>query len=107
MRKVAESIAYSPTTPYLYFKNKADRLIAVSTEGFSGDRAHRYLRAMAIECIRQSKFRQVDIYTIGQMSWSIMYGVTSLLVANLDFQWVEEDAQIDMPSATTLEGILA
>ncbi len=30
MRKVAEKIEYSPTTIYLYFKNKTDLLIAIS-----------------------------------------------------------------------------
>ena len=144
MRKVADRIEYSPTTIYLYFKNKADLLSALSEKtlhhlldtleglskdtgdpvmalrkaaktyvefglthpqdyeltfiirphhqrglgleaGSGGERAFHYLRPMVNECIRQKKFRQVDIETAGQALWSAMHGVTSLLIAYPDF----------------------
>lgn len=58
MRKLADKIGYSPTTIYLYFKNKDDLLFAISEEFFARFFAElRHIRAVSrdpIETLRQA-----------------------------------------------------
>ena len=164
MRKVAEMIEYSPTTIYLYYKDKADLLDSVCKEtllnllntldllrkdksdpvetlrksgkayvefglkypqdykltfvvrpqfqkglglqeGSVGEKVFNYLRTMVSECIRQKKFRQVDVETTGQVLWSAVHGVTLLLIDFPDFPWTEKDKLIDMVIHTMIEGL--
>ena len=166
MRKIAHKIQYSPTTIYLYFKDKAELLDAVCQEtllkllntlemlkrgksdpveglrkserayvefglkyphdykltfvirpqyqkglglkeGSVGERVFNYLRAMVSECIRQKKFRQVDVETTGQALWSAVHGVTLLLIDFPDFPWAEREQLIDMVINTMIEGLKA
>ena len=153
MRKIADMIEYSPTTIYLYYKDKADLLDSVCKEtllnllnsldllrkdksdpvetlrksgkayvefglkypqdykltfvvrpqfqkglglqeGSVGEKVFNYLRTMVSECIRQKKFRQVDVETTGQVLWSAVHGVTLLLIDFPDFPW-DGERQID------------
>ena len=166
MRKVADKIQYSPTTIYLYFKDKADLLSAISTEtllnlfstlerlaknrrdpvetlrqsgrayvefglkyphdyeltfvirphyqkgldleeGSAGARVFNYLRTIVSECIRQRKFREMDVETTSQALWSAVHGVTSLLIAYPDFPWVESDKLISQVIDMIIEGLKA
>ena len=162
MRKIADMIDYSPTTIYLYYKDKADLLDSVCKEtllnmlntldrlrkdksdpvetlrrsgrayvefglkypqdykltfvvrpqfqkglgleeGSVGEKVFNYLRTMVSECIRQKKFRQVDVETTGQMLWSAVHGVTLLLIDFPDFPWTEKDKLIDTVIHTMIE----
>ena len=164
MRKIADMIEYSPTTIYLYYKDKADLLDSVCKEtllnllntldllrkdksdpvetlrksgkayvefglkypqdykltfvvrpqfqkglglqeGSVGEKVFNYLRTMVSECIRQKKFRQVDVETTGQVLWSAVHGVTLLLIDFPDFPWTEKDKLIDMVIHTMIEGL--
>ena len=164
MRKIADMIEYSPTTIYLYYKDKADLLDSVCKEtllhllntldllrkdksdpvetlrksgkayvefglkypqdykltfvvrpqfqkglglqeGSVGERVFSYLRTIVSECIRQKKFRQVDVETTGQVLWSTVHGVTLLLIDFPDFPWTEKDKLIDMVIHTMIEGL--
>ena len=164
MRKIADMIEYSPTTIYLYYKDKADLLDSVCKEtllhllntldllrkdksdpvetlrksgkayvefglkypqdykltfvirpqfqkglglqeGSVGERVFSYLRTIVSECIRQKKFRQVDVETTGQVLWSAVHGVTLLLIDFPDFPWTEKDKLIDMVIHTMIEGL--
>ena len=164
MRKIADMIDYSPTTIYLYYKDKADLLDSVCKEtllnllntldrlrkdksdpvetlrrsgrayvefglkypqdykltfvvrpqfqkglgleeGSVGERVFNYLRTMVSECIRQKKFRQVDVETTGQVLWSAVHGVTLLLIDFPDFPWTEKDKLIDTVIHTMIEGL--
>ena len=164
MRKIADMIDYSPTTIYLYYKDKADLLDSVCKEtllnllntldrlrkdksdpvetlrrsgrayvefglkypqdykltfvvrpqfqkglgleeGSVGEKVFNYLRTMVSECIRQKKFRQVDVETTGQMLWSAVHGVTLLLIDFPDFPWTEKDKLIDTVIHTMIEGL--
>ena len=166
MRKIADKIEYSPTTIYLYFKDKADLLDSVCKEtllnllntlellkrdksdpvevlrksgkayvefglkypqdykltfvvrpqfqkglglqeGSVGERVFDYLRAMVSECIRQERFRQVDVEITGQALWSAVHGVTLLLIDFPDFPWTEKDKLIDTVIQTMIEGLKA
>ena len=166
MRKIANKIEYSPTTIYLYFKDKADLLDSVCKEtllnllntlerlkkdisdpvealresgkayvefgleypqdykltfvirpqfqkglglqeGSVGEKVFNYLREMVSECIRQKKFRQMDVETTGQVLWSAVHGVTLLLIDFPDFPWTEKDKLIDAVIQTTIEGLKA
>ena len=164
MRKIADMIEYSPTTIYLYYKDKADLLDSVCKEtllnllntldllrkdksdpvetlrrsgrayvefglkypqdykltfvvrpqfqkglgleeGSVGEKVFNYLRTMVSECIRQKKFRQVDVETTGQVLWSAVHGVTLLLIDFPDFPWTEKDKLIDTVIHTMIEGL--
>ena len=164
MRKIADMIEYSPTTIYLYYKDKADLLDSVCKEtllnlmntldllrrdtsdpvetlrksgkayvefglkypqdykltfvirpqfqkglalqeGSVGEKVFNYLRTMVSECIRQKKFRKVDVETTGQVLWSAVHGVTLLLIDFPDFPWTEKDKLIDMVIHTMIEGL--
>ena len=166
MRKIADKIEYSPTTIYLYFKDKADLLDSVCKEtllsllntlellkrdksdpvevlrksgkayvefglkypqdykltfvvrpqfqkglglqeGSVGERVFDYLRAMVSECIRQERFRQVDVEITGQTLWSAVHGVTLLLIDFPDFPWTEKDKLIDTVIQTMIKGLKA
>ena len=166
MRKIADKIEYSPTTIYLYFKDKADLLDSVCKEtllnllntlellkrdksdpvevlrksgkayvefglkypqdykltfvvrpqfqkglglgeGSVGERVFNYLCAMVSECIRQERFRQVDVEITGQALWSAVHGVTLLLIDFPDFPWTEKDKLIDTVIQTMIEGLKA
>ena len=166
MRKIADKIEYSPTTIYLYFKDKADLLDSVCKEtllsllntlellkrdkidpvevlrksgkayvefglkypqdykltfvvrpqfqkglglqeGSVGERVFDYLRAMVSECIRQERFRQVDVEITGQALWSAVHGVTLLLIDFPDFPWTDKDKLIDTVIQTMIKGLKA
>ena len=166
MRKIADKIEYSPTTIYLYFKDKADLLDSVCKEtllnllntlellkrdksdpvevlrksgkayvefglkypqdykltfvvrpqfqkglglqeGSVGERVFDYLRAMVSECIRQERFRQVDVEITGQALWSAVHGVTLLLIDFPDFPWTDKDKLIDTVIQTMIKGLRA
>ncbi len=74
-------------------------------EGSVGEKVFNYLRTMVSECIRQKKFRQVDVETTGQVLWSAVHGVTLLLIDFPDFPWTEKDKLIDMVIHTMIEGL--
>jgi len=167
MRKIAEKIEYSPTTIYLYFKDKQDlihnlcqstfaKLVAIldgisqdssdpvgnlkraarayiefglenpshylvtfviphthgemtpeEIENSMGMRAFHGLRMMVAECIRQGKFRPVDIEATSQCLWAAMHGLTSLLIVHTDFPWIEKDKLIDQMLEGVFHGLKA
>lgn len=64
MRKLAEKIDYSPTTIYLYFRNKDDLLFAICEEFFAGFFAElNYIRSVSQDPIET--LRQAFLYLIG------------------------------------------
>jgi AcrR family transcriptional regulator len=167
MRKIAEKIEYSPTTIYLYFKDKQDLIhhlcestfakLVKELEGLSQDssdpvgnlrragrayiqfglrypnhylvtfvlphthlemtpegmeksqgmRAFHWLRMMVAECIRQGKFRPVDIEATSQTLWAAVHGVTSLLIVHTDFPWVHKEKLVEQMLDSLLEGLKA
>lgn len=164
MRKIANKIEYSPTTIYLYFKDKSELFFLITEETFSdlnkvfesikkkhndpvitvrelgrayihfglkhpndyritfmtplgltsaeepfegstGERAFNYLRDGVAECVKQKKFRKVDVDAASQSLWAAMHGVTSLLIASPNFPWVGREKLIDLLLNTMIDGL--
>jgi AcrR family transcriptional regulator len=165
MRRIAEKIDYSPTTIYLYFKDKTDLLSQVVDETFSklasksddlledatdpiehlrrvgrayikfgldhpshykvtfilppqhhigksfensmGQKAFNILRLSVERCIRDGKFRDVDVDAASQALWAGVHGITSLLITHPDFPWADRDEVIDLLIDALCRGLQA
>ncbi|SRR6266404_2686102 len=171
MREIAKKIEYSPTTIYLYFRDKDDLIREVCAETFSmliqtlkllhldeghpldslrkagyayvqfglehpdhyratfvvphcheydgkkisqeemensmGMQCFNSLRMGVAECIRLGHFRPVDIETTSQAIWANLHGITSLLIGNENFPWVEKSSLIHFTVDTMIDGLLA
>lgn len=156
MRKVAERIEYSPTTIYLYFKDKDELVQSVCDrvcdqllekfqaagfaamaplsalreglriyidhglahpreyevtfmtrrqcpQGFTveemsataGGRAFAHLRRGVERCVLTGVFPSTDVETASQVLWAGAHGITSLLITQEGFPWVDRDRVID------------
>lgn len=166
MRKIAEKIEYSPTTIYLYFKDKSDILFSLCEETFSkltrklesidkqkldpltaltkGLRAYvdfglkhpdhykicfmtqhppeedpeRIARNMEIgmaafscllssvsACVEKNLFRETNVELISQGLWAGIHGITSLLIIECDFPWLDKNVVIDHLIGTMVAGL--
>lgn len=166
MRKIAEKIEYSPTTIYLYFKDKNDlfgnlmeqyfiklqealkhvyneqddpvtlmkkgmrayiecglenpnyyklgfmstpeiRSEAYLVAGVSGTEIFLNQRAIVEKCIQQGLFRPIDPALAAQVIWTMNHGITSLLISNPNFPWVDKELLIQESIEHTIAGFLA
>ncbi len=57
-----------------------------------GMKAFAFLPRGIQECIRQKKFRQVDVTVASQALWSAVHGLTSLLIVHKEFPWARKEA---------------
>lgn len=168
MRKVAEKIEYSPTTIYLYFKDKQDLLISICEETFAklhetlaqietdtreplaclkkgmrayidfglqhpndytmifitppaqneatatgdhqfegsmGQRAFLHLVNMVVACIKAGQLKKGDPDTMSQTIWAGLHGITSLLIGQQGFPFVEREKLINSVINTLLAGL--
>jgi AcrR family transcriptional regulator len=162
MRKIAEKIEYSPTTIYLYFKDKAEILETLCDETFNrlckvmidiergpgdpltrlrqqgrayirfglehpnhyqvtfmvphdygtktpeeladspGMRTFQSLVNCVKACVDSKQFRNLDVLAASQALWCAVHGVTSLLIAQFCFPWIEREQLI----STLLDGMI-
>jgi AcrR family transcriptional regulator len=168
MRKIGEKIEYSPTTIYLYFKDKAELLYCICEETFArllatleaivetdsdpvsclerglrayvefgldhpnhyimsfltphdhgdlpeaysyenstGARAFDLLRTMVRRCVEGGYFRPVDVESTAQALWASVHGVTSLLIVDKEFPFVERTALVDRLVDMTIRSLRA
>ena len=181
MREIAKEIEYSPTTIYLYFKNKSELFHSLCEETFAkldkeldgivnidrgpaprprkgmeasidpvwclrkgaeayirfglryphsyrllfltphprdedpefqfkgsaGEKSFRYLLEIISLGIEQGKFRKSDPMMLAQASWAVMHGITSLLINQMDFPWVDKEALIQSVVETLILGVVA
>ena len=167
MRKIAEKIDYSPTTIYLYFKDKGELCRSICEEtftklgkefedivastsdpieqlrragrayiefgvshpnhykvtfmgaGHSGDmedekldfhgsmggKCFLHLRAIVEECVRQGKFRPVDVDATSQAHWAVVHGITSLLITHPHFPWVGKERLVEQVIDVMIRGL--
>jgi AcrR family transcriptional regulator len=73
----------------------------------AGFRAFEHLRQGVVECIRAGKFLNVDVDTASQTLWAGVHGVTSLLIANNKFPFVERKKLVSMVLDTLMRGLEA
>jgi AcrR family transcriptional regulator len=73
----------------------------------AGFRAFDHLRQCVVECIRAGKFRDVDVDTASQAIWAGIHGLTSLLIANNKFPFVERNKLVSMVIDTMVNGLAA
>ena len=170
MRRLAQEIEYSPTTIYLYFRDKQDLIHQLCDETFSllikklkdlhldlgdpleglrkagyayvqfglehpdhyratfviphcheemvgltpeeleadsGMQCFNSLRMGVAECIRLGYFKPVDIETTSQAIWATLHGITSLLIGNGKFPWVDKPTLVKFTVDTMIDGLMA
>lgn len=61
----------------------------------TGMKAFAFLVRGIQECIRQKKFRNVDVAVASQSLWAAAHGLTSLLIVHRDFPWAKKEALIE------------
>jgi AcrR family transcriptional regulator len=162
MRKIAEKIEYSPTTIYLYFRDKDELLEQMCEETFAllskkiskilaadddpvellraglkayvefglkhpnhyratfltpvtkekqyefdgsqGAQTFGQLVEAVTKCVAAGRFRETDVMTISQSLWMVVHGVTSLLICDSSFPWVDKNCLIDATIDNALRG---
>jgi AcrR family transcriptional regulator len=167
MRAIARKIEYSPTTIYLYFKDKWDLFRSVCEEAFAklqcelealdqaendpveclrrgtiayvnfglshpkhyrvvfmtphsrdvdnpfqfsgsaGERSFKYLVSKIQQGIDQGKLRPGDPQMVAQTAWSVMHGLTSLLITTEGFPWADRNTLIQHLADTLVRGLQA
>ena len=72
-----------------------------------GAKCFLYLRGIVEECVRQGKFRPVDVDVASQALWAVVHGITSLLISHPAFPWVDRTRLIDQVINVMAEGLKA
>jgi len=76
-------------------------------EGSEGEKSFRYLLEITTEGVRQGRFRKADPLTLAQMAWTVMHGITSLLITQTGFPWVERESLIKTTVEMLVRGVAA
>jgi AcrR family transcriptional regulator len=76
-------------------------------KGSAGERSFRYLLEIISLGIEQGKFRKSDPMLLAQASWAAMHGITSLLITQMDFPWVDKEALIQSVVEVLVRGVEA
>jgi AcrR family transcriptional regulator len=58
-------------------------------------------------CVKDGRFRQVDVELASQALWAAIHGVTSLLIVHVKFPWADHEKVIDQVVNTMIEGLKA
>ncbi len=66
-----------------------------------------HLRGIVEECVRQGKFRSVDVDVASQALWAMVHGITSLLITHPAFPWVDRTQLIEQVINVMAEGLRA
>jgi AcrR family transcriptional regulator len=72
-----------------------------------GRRAFEHLYEGVAECVKTGKLRTVDVQTTSQALWAGVHGVTSLLIAQRGFPFVERGKLIDAVINSMVDGLRA
>jgi AcrR family transcriptional regulator len=70
-----------------------------------GPAAFDTLRQSVTRCIAAGLFPGAEVETTSQLLWSVIHGVTSLLISVPSFPWVDRNALIDELLETQLRGL--
>src|SRR5208337_4321505 len=74
-------------------------------QGSMGEKCFLHLRAIVERCVRQGKFRPLDLDATSQALWAVVHGITSLLITHRHFPWVDKDRLIDQVMNVMTEGL--
>lgn len=78
---------------------------AYLAEGEAGTNLFLNLRESTARCIRSGLFRAMDIDLATQILWTVNHGVTSLLLSNPNFPWVDRNELIDRTIDNAISGL--
>ena len=76
-------------------------------KGETGTALFQGLRGSAEKCIQEGLFRPMDVDLAAQILWTANHGVTSLLISNPNFPWVDRDILIDRVIDCAIDGLRA
>jgi hypothetical protein len=76
-------------------------------EDSMGMRAFSFIPTLVSACIRDGKFKPVDVDVTSQALWAACHGITSLLIVHTRFPWADNDKLIDQVVDTMIEGLKA
>ena len=74
-------------------------------KGTKGTALFQTLQSSVQQCIRKGLFRPVDPDLAAQVIWTMNHGVTSLLITNPNFPWVDRDTLIDQVIDSAIDGL--
>jgi AcrR family transcriptional regulator len=69
--------------------------------------AFEVLRNMVRRCVKEKRFRTVDVETTSQALWSSAHGITSLLIQRPSFPWAPKKKLIAQVINTAVDSLLA
>jgi AcrR family transcriptional regulator len=72
-----------------------------------GMQAFRNISDRVACCVRDGRFRPVDVDLASQALWAAIHGVTSLLIVHVKFPWANHEKVIDQVVNTMIEGLKA
>ena len=61
-----------------------------------GTQAFNLLKRSVEECIKQKKFREIDLDVASQALWAAVHGITSLLITHPNYPWIQAEQTIDL-----------
>jgi hypothetical protein len=76
-------------------------------ENSMGQRAFNLLKMSVEECVKQGKFKPVDVDAASQALWAAVHGITSLMITHPDFPWVHPEQTIDLVIDSMCGGLRA
>jgi AcrR family transcriptional regulator len=65
------------------------------------------LRRLVGRCVREKRFRRVDVETASQALWAAFHGVTALLTLRPSFPWVSRDKLIKRVIDSAVDSLVA
>ncbi len=66
-----------------------------------------FLRGVVERCIREKRFRAVDVDTTCQALWAAVHGITSLLILRPSFPWADRERLIGQVIDSSIDSLLA
>jgi hypothetical protein len=69
--------------------------------------AFEILRSMVSNCVKQKRFRPVDVETTAQAIWTSVHGLTSLLIQRPVFPWVSKKQLMEQVIITAVDSLIA
>ena len=72
-----------------------------------GGQAFNLLKRSVEECVRQKKFREIDVDVASQALWAAVHGITSLLITHPHYPWIDAEQTIDQLVESMCSGLKA